>query len=135
MKFIKYSKYAAEPFDGLSAEDLMQMLQEFLLQSGFENQYSNFYEMDPEQNMEQLHQALLNAMNDQGMIPPDLLKQLMENAANYENSKLRELLDKLLQRLSEEGYITIDNPPAQGTQTQAGPGHASGPEAQVKFEL
>jgi|SRR5579859_315961 len=136
MKFIKYSKYTADPFDGLSAEDLMQMLQEFLLQSGFENQYSNFYEMDPEQTMEQLHQALLDAMQNQGMIPPDLLKKLMENAANYENSELRELIDKLLQRLAEEGYITIDNPPPQGTQAGKQPGHASsGPEGPVKFEL
>ncbi|HEV2234569.1 MAG TPA: VWA domain-containing protein [Terriglobia bacterium] len=136
MKFIKYSKYTADPFDGVSAEDLMQMLQEFLLQSGFENQYSNFYEMDPEQTMEQLHQALLDAMHNQGMIPPDLLKKLMENAANYENSELRELIDKLLQRLAEEGYITIDNPPPQGTQTGKQPGHASsGPEGPVKFEL
>ena len=136
MKFIKYSKYTADPFDGVSAEDLMQMLQEFLLQSGFENQYSNFYEMDPEQTMEQLHQALLDAMHNQGMIPPDLLKKLMENAANYENSGLRELIDKLLQRLAEEGYITIGNPPPQGTQTGKQPGHASsGPEGPVKFEL
>lgn len=136
MKFIKYSKYTADPFDGLSAEDLMKMLQEFLLQSGFENQYSNFYEMDPEQTMEQLHQALLDAMHNQGMIPPDLLKKLMENAANYQNSELRELIDKLLQRLAEEGYITIDNPPPEGTEAQRGPGSASsGPEGPVKFEL
>ncbi|HEV2349571.1 MAG TPA: VWA domain-containing protein [Terriglobia bacterium] len=136
MKFIKYSKFTADPFEGLSAEDLMQLLQEFLLQSGFENQYSNFHEMDPEQTMEQLHQALLEAMHSQGMIPPDLLKKLMENAANYENSDLRELIDKLLERLAEEGYITIDNPPPQGKQAEGQPGRASsGPEGQVRFEL
>jgi Ca-activated chloride channel homolog len=136
MKFIKYSKYTADPFEGLSAEDLMQLLQEFLLQSGFENQYSNFYEMDPEQTMEQLHQALLEAMHNQGMIPPDLLKKLMENAANYENSDLRELIDKLLERLAEEGYVTIEKPPPGGKQPEARPGHASsGLEGQVKFEL
>jgi len=89
MKYIKYSKYTPDPFEGLSAEDLMQLLQEFLLQSGFENQYSNFYEMDSEQTMEQLHQALLEAMHSQGMIPPDLLKQLMESLKNYQNSNLR----------------------------------------------
>ncbi|HLY61978.1 MAG TPA: VWA domain-containing protein [Terriglobia bacterium] len=136
MKYIKYSKYTTDPFEGLSAEDLMQLLQEFLLQSGFENQYSNFYEMDPEQTMEQLHQALLDAMQNQGMMPPDLLKKLLENAANYENSELRALIDKLLERLAEEGYITIDHPPTQGKQTQGQPGRASsGPEGEVKFEL
>jgi Ca-activated chloride channel homolog len=136
MKYVKYSKYVADPFEGLSAEDLMQLLQEFLLQSGFENQYSNFYEMDQEQTMDQLHQALLEAMHNQGMIPPDLLKKLMENAANYENSDLRQLMDKLLERLAEEGYITIDSPSPQGTQTEKRPGPGSqGPEGEVKFEL
>src|SRR5690348_8860835 len=136
MKYIKYSKYTADPLEGMSAEDLMQLLQEFLLQSGFENQYSNFYEMNQEQTMEQLHQALLEAMHNQGMIPPDLLKKLMENAANYENSDLRELMDKLLERLAEEGYITIDNTSPQGRRTEKSPGQGSqGPEGEVKFEL
>lgn len=136
MKFIKYSKYTPDPFEGLSAEDLMQLLQEFLLQSGFENQYSNFYEMDAEQTMEQLHRALLEAMQNQGMIPDNLLQQLMQKAANYENSELRKLIDNLLERLAEEGYITIDQPPSQDAQKQRGPGHASsGPEGEVKFEL
>jgi len=136
MKYVKYSKYTPDPFDGLSAEDLMQLLQDFLLQSGFENQFSNFYEMDPEQTMEQLHRALLEAMQNQGMIPPDLLKQLMEKAANYEKSDLRNLIDKLLERLAEEGYSTIDQPPPKDAQNQRGPGRASsGPEGEVKFEL
>ncbi len=135
MKYIKYSKFVPDPFEGLSAEDLMQLLQEFLLQSGFESQYSGFYEMDAEQTMEQLHRALLEAMQSQEMIPPDLLKQFMENMENYQNSELRDLIDKLLERLAEEGYITIDNPPSQPTQTRPAPGHSAGQESQVKFEL
>lgn len=135
MKYVKYSKYIPDPFEGLSAEDLMQLLQEFLLQSGFESQYSGFYEMDAEQTMEELHRALLEAMQSQGMIPPDLLKQFMENMENYQNSELRDLIDKLLERLAEEGYITIDNPPSQPTQTRPAPGHSAEQESQVKFEL
>ena len=61
MKYVKYSKYVGDPFDGLSAEDLLQMLQDFLLQSGFNSEYYNWYEMDSEQTMENLHRALLEA--------------------------------------------------------------------------
>ncbi len=50
MKYVKYSKYVADPFDDLSAEDLLQMLGDFLLDSGFYNQYQNIYDMDPERN-------------------------------------------------------------------------------------
>ena len=54
MKFVKYSKFSGDPFEGLSAEDLLQLLGDFLLQSGFENHYYNFYEFDAERTMEQL---------------------------------------------------------------------------------
>jgi hypothetical protein len=39
VKYINYSKYVADLFDGLSAEDLLQLLQDFLLQSGFNEQF------------------------------------------------------------------------------------------------
>ena len=51
MKFIKYGKYVADPFEGLSAEDLMQMLQDFLLDSGFFNQFYGLDEMDSERTL------------------------------------------------------------------------------------
>src|SRR5947208_11646464 len=133
MKFIKYSKFSGDPFEGLSAEDLLQLLQDFLLGSGFNSQYYNFYEMDPERTMEQLHQALLEAMSDRGMIPQGLLDQLLKNAENYQDSKLSDLINKLLERLSEEGYITIEQPraePGQLTQPREG-----GPEGKARFEI
>jgi len=88
MKFINYTKYVPEPFDDLSAEDLLQLLQDFLLDSGFYNQYSNFYEMDPARTMDQLHQALLEALQQQGKIPDDLMRQMMENWEEYQKSEL-----------------------------------------------
>jgi len=137
MKFIKYSKFSGDPFEGLSAEDLLQLLQDFLLGSGFDSQYYNFYEMDPERTMEQLHQALLEAMRDRGMIPQEMLEQLLKNAENYQNSKLSDLINKLLERLSEEGYITIEQPrPQEGRLTeprQGGP--MTGAEGTAKFEI
>ncbi len=135
MKYIKYSKYVADPFEGLSAEDLLQLLQDFLLDSGFSSPYNNWYEMDSEQTMENLHQALLQAMRDQGMIPQELLEQLLKNAENYQNSDLKELIDKLLERLSEEGYITIEQPPEKGQPKEAGPGQMAEREGKAKFEL
>src|SRR5256885_15576246 len=109
MKFIKYSKFSGDPFEGLSAEDLLQLLQDFLLGSGFDSQYYNFYEMDPERTMEQLHQALLEAMRDRGMIPQGLLDQLLKNAENYQNSKLSDLIINLIERLSVDGCIKMDH--------------------------
>ena len=115
MKYVKYSKYVADPFDDLSAEDLLQMLEDFLLDSGFYNQYQSIYDMDPERTMEQLHQALLEALRDQGKIPDDMLQQMLQNWEDYQNSELAEKINKLLERLSEEGYVSVEQPnPSQG---------------------
>ncbi len=136
MKYIKYSKYNPDPFDGLSAEDLLQLLQDYLLESGFDGPYSNFYEMDRERTMENLHQALLDALRQQGMIPQELLNELMQNAKNYDESRLAELINKLLERMAEEGYVTIEQPqPQPGQLPQPGMGKSLGPEGSVKFEL
>jgi len=136
MKYIKYSKYVANPFDELSTEDLLQMLQDYLLESGFNSQFQNFYEMDSERTMEELHQALLRALQDQGMIPQDLLNEMLESREHYRDSRLSELIDKLLEHLSEEGYISIDQPPSNPRQRPPQDvGGATGPEGRAKFEL
>ena len=136
MKYVKYSKYVADLFDELSTEDLLQMLQDFLLDSGFYEQYENFYDQDSERTMEDLHRALLEALREQGKIPEDMLRQALENWEDYQNSELAEEINKLLERLSEEGYVTIDQPNPRPTEMAEGGGHAtSGPEGKAKFEV
>jgi Ca-activated chloride channel family protein len=137
MKYVKYSKYIADPFGELSAEDLLQMLGDFLLDSGFYNQYQNIYEMDPERTMDQLHQALLEALRDQGKIPDDLLQQMLQNWEDYQNSELAEKINKLLERLSEEGYVSVGQPnPGQGEiMNREGNLSAGSQEGKAKFEV
>jgi Ca-activated chloride channel homolog len=131
MKFIKYGKYVADPFEGLSAEDLMQLLQDFLLDSGFFNQYYGVYEMDSERTMEQLRQALLEALEQQGKIPPELLEEMLQNP---ETSRLSQALDQLLQQLANEGYVSIEQP-QQGAVSPPQQGQAGEAEGTVKFEI
>ena len=136
MKFVNYTKYVPEPFDDLSAEDLLQLLQDFLLDSGFYNQYSNFYEMDPARTMDQLHQALLEALQQQGRIPDDLMRQMMENWEEYQKSELAQRINQLLERLAEEGYVTIEQPnPGQRETQGSGQGQAMESEGKTKFEV
>jgi len=136
MKFVNYTKYVPEPFDDLSAEDLLQLLQDFLLDSGFYNQYSNFYEMDPARTMDQLHQALLEALQQQGRIPDDLMRQMMENWEEYQKSELAQRINQLLERLAEEGYVTIEQPNPGQRETQGpGQGQAMESEGKTKFEV
>jgi Ca-activated chloride channel family protein len=136
MRFIKYGKYVPNPFDDLSAEDLLQFLQDFLLDSGFYSQHSNFYEMDPSRTMEQLHQALLEALQQQGKISEDLLRQMLENWQDYQKSELAEQINQLLQELADQGYITIEQPhPGQRESTEPGQGQVAEGDGKAKFEV
>ena len=60
MKWIKYSKYTGEDF-GIDAEDLLQALSDFLLQSGFNNPYMPFSEWN-EHTLEDLKNAIQQAL-------------------------------------------------------------------------
>jgi Ca-activated chloride channel homolog len=136
MKFINYSKYVADVFDDLSAEDLVQMLQDFLLDSGFYNQFQSVHEMDPEKTMEQLHQALLEALREQGKIPDEMLQQMLQNWEDYQKSELAGKINQLLERLAEEGYVSIERPNAsQGELIEGGEAGAAQPEGAAKFEI
>src|SRR5215467_11074014 len=110
MKYVKYTKYVPNPFDDLSAEDLLEMLGDFLLDSGFYSQFQGYQEFDPDRTMEQLHQALLEALRDRGKIPDDMLEQMLQNWEDYKNSDLAAKINKLLEQLSEEGYVSIQQP-------------------------
>ena len=137
MKYVKYSKHVADPFEDLSAEDLLQMLGDFLLDSGFYNQYQSIYDMDSDQTMERLHQALLEALRDQGKIPDDMLQQMLQNWEDYQSSDLAKKINQLLERLSEEGYVSVEQPNAsQGQIMEREGGSSAGrQEGKAKFEI
>jgi Ca-activated chloride channel homolog len=130
MRYIKYGKYVPDPFDGLGAEDLMRMLQDYLLDSGFFDSYG-FYQMDSERTMEQLRQALLEALQNSGTIPEEMLEEMLQNP---ENSRLQEALDGLLQQLADEGYVTIEQP-QKGSVTEPKQGQRGQAENRARFEI
>ena len=137
MKYVKYSKYVPDPFEDLSAEDLLQMLGDFLLDSGFQDQFRSVYDMDPERTMEELHQALLEALRDQGKIPDQMLQEMFQNWEDYQNSELADKINKLLERLAEEGYVSVEQPnPTQGQiMEREGNASAGSQEGKARFEV
>ena len=59
MKSIRYSRYTGEDLD-IGAEDLLRALADYLLQSGFNTQYSQFNEWN-QNSLEELREALRQA--------------------------------------------------------------------------
>ena len=142
MKFTRYSRYTGESLDWLDLEQLVGRLSDFLLQSGFENQYYGVYEMDPSQTMEQLREAVLRAMLEGDMIPPETTEQLLGDGDPSQKSALNDLLDSILEKLAQEGYISPQQPPQiTPPPDRSAPGHL-GPaqdrdqrDAQTRFEI
>ena len=84
MKRIRYGPYEDDDF-GLSAEDLMEMLGDLLLDSGFDG----FSEL----TLDQLREALRRALEGRGVQDP---------------ARIEQALDGLLAKLEEEGYISTE---------------------------
>ena len=141
MKYIKYSRYAPDAADDIDMQELMNRLSDFFLQSGFESPYG-IYEMDMEksreQHMDQLRQAILRALEEGDLVPQELMDKLRENPDLSQNQQLRDLIDQIIQRMEEEGYITqqqsarVTPPPSQTPGGQIGQDQ---PNVEARFEI
>ena len=130
MARVKYSRYTGEDF-GIGAEDLLQALSDFLLQSGFNTQYMPFSEYN-EHTLEELKKAIQQALESGQLFNSDQLSQMMEQLQRLTPEQMDQLLENLVQKMVDEGHITIQQP---GEQPQPAPGVGSGPDTKVKFEV
>ena len=76
MKWIKYSRYTGEDL-GIGAEDLLQALSDFLLESGFNTQYMPFSEWN-QHTLEDLKQAIQQALEQGKLFDRGALQEMME---------------------------------------------------------
>src|ERR1017187_3578575 len=76
MKWINYSRYTGEDL-GISAEDLLQALSDFLLESGFSTQYMPFSEWN-QHTLEDLKKAIQQALEQGQLFDRDSLNEMME---------------------------------------------------------
>ncbi len=106
MKSIRYGRYTGEDF-GISAEDLMRALSDFFLQSGFDNPYMQFQEFN-DQTLEALKEAIERALQRGELFDPQQAQQMQEQLENMSPEELDQLLNRLVQKLQQEGYINTD---------------------------
>ena len=130
MKFIKYSRFVADPASQMNMENLLQALSDYLLQSGFQSQYA-FYEMLDQQTLDQLRQAIEEVLMN-GDLVDEQLQQQFEQMRN--NGTFEQLIQRLIERMEQENYISIDQPHDPAKESVA-PGQTGKAQSQVKFEI
>jgi len=144
MKFTKFSKYTGEPADSIDLEELVKRLGDFFLQSGFESQFYGADEFDPERSMEALREAILRALQEGDLFDENGLteemRQMLQRSDASNNEQIRDLIDKLIERMAQEGFINPQQPPQITPPNQAtARGSVGEPmdrqQSQVRFEI
>ncbi len=122
MKRVRYTKYTGDLASEMSLEDLLQALSNYLLDSGFQNPFLHFQELD--HTLDDLREALRRALES-----GDFLDERMQEAldALAEEGVLDELIEKLLNRLEQENFISTGRSQANGEVGDA--------QQEVRFEV
>jgi Ca-activated chloride channel homolog len=138
-KYIRYTKYTGEPADGVDLQELVKRLSDFFLQSGFESQFYGLSEMDPEKSMEALRQAIQRALEEGDLLPGQEMQDLLDGTPEQMDAKMKELIDQLIDRLMQEGYVTgqpqVTAPPEKTPRGQIGQGRERDRENEARFEI
>ncbi len=122
MKWVKFSKYTGDDF-GIDAQDVMNALADFFLESGFSNPWSQFSQWD-DRNLDDLRRAIEEALWRGDLFPEDRMQEMMEKLAAMSQEQIDQLVENLIQKLAGEGHIAMNQ----------GEGSAGG-EGQTRFEV
>ncbi|HKN34965.1 MAG TPA: VWA domain-containing protein [Terriglobales bacterium] len=130
MKRVRYSKYVPDPASEMSMEDLLSALSDYLLQSGFQDYM--WHELpEGEQTLDQLRKMIEQALMEGDLLDEEMRERLQQMQME---GKLDELIEKLIERMEQEDYISIDEPHDPARQSSVG-GQIGEAQQQAKFEI
>jgi Ca-activated chloride channel family protein len=135
MKY-RYTKYTGDLLDDLDLEDLVAKLSDLLLSSGFGHPYGTNQD---DRTMQALHDAILDALFNGGVLPDETLERLLGDPADGDQEEVRarleELIQQIIERMGQEGYISAP-PDLSAEQERRGRGSGLGPDQPpVTFEV
>jgi Ca-activated chloride channel family protein len=140
MKFTRYSKFKGLDVSSINLGDLMEGLSDSLLYSGYDDDYYWTRQRQPQDtSLDELRRALLQALMDQGLLDEYQIQEMLEeNDGKFKGSMLEEMLNQLIERMVEEGYLTLreEMVQEQGQLQKTGTSEVSEPlPRNVKFEV
>lgn len=150
MRYTTYSKYLQGLLDAINVEELLNQISDFLLQSGFAGGpfyhpiWGEFGDDQDQHSLDALKQAVMQALVESGQLTPQMLGVLRGESTGDERrdeqirQELADLIDQIIQRLIEKGYLTINDEPQlpEGHEQLFGPGaQAHSAARQVTFGL
>ncbi len=134
----RYTKFTPSLLDEIDLEDLVSKLSDLLMSSGFDGRgYGDGPSPgdDRDRTLQALHDAIMEALFNEGVLPPEALERLMGEPADGDQEELQSALEQLVQqiigRMTQEGFITSppDLSPEQQRRNQPGSGGGYGQDA------
>jgi len=140
MKFIRYSKFRGFDVQGIDLGDLMDSLSNQILDSGYNEDYWwTRQRSEPDDSLDALRQAILQSLLEQEVLSEqDVAQMLEDNGGKFRGSVLEELINQLIERLVEEGYLNLKEVESEERRRQNadGPGEVGEPlPRNIKFEV
>ena len=141
MKFIRYSKFRGFDVSSVDLGNLMDSLSNQMLDSGFHEDYWWTRQKNkPDDSLDALRQAILQALLENDVLnEQDVEQMLADNGGKFKGSVLEELINNLIERLVEEGYLNLKEIPAEQRrpmQNGEGRGEIGEPlPRNIKFEV
>src|SRR5689334_92352 len=105
MKY-RYTRYTGDELEGIDLEELVSKLSDMLLSSGFDDDPRA---PDPDQKMsrQDLHDAILEALLSGGLLSQETIEKLLGDPADADaTSKIEQLIDDIVKKMQQQGYIT-----------------------------
>jgi Ca-activated chloride channel family protein len=129
MKTVRYTKFTGDLAGEMSMDDLLKALSDYLLDSGFQNPFAEFQDLD--RTMDDLREALRRALEQGDAFDESMQPKIDQMAAE---GRLDELIDKLISRMESENYISTDSSQNPGTVSESA-GQTGGPQTEARFEV
>ena len=141
MKFIRYSKFKGFDVSSVNLGDLMDALSDSILDSGFDDDYYwSRQRKEQDTSLDALRRALIQSLMEMGLLDERQIQEMLDdNEGKFKGSLLEEMLNQLIERLVEEGYLKLreEQPQQQRLDRRgAGRGEISEPVPRdVHFEV
>ena len=123
MRFTTYGKYRGRWLDALNLQSLIEHLSDFLMDGGFAggphyHPYWGWSGGEDSSSTDALKNALLKALIESGQLTPEMIDELRGEGDGDDEvrAQIARLLDDLVQKMVEEGYINLEtgNPQMPG---------------------
>ena len=137
----RYTRYTGDELDGLDIEELVSKLSRLLLDSGFGDaagRPGDPQAEDGRRSEQALRDAILEALLNGGMLSDETILRLLGDAADADGdggSRLEALIDRLIDEMARQGYITRRPDPEAAARDRKGRGGGEGQAPPMQFEV